>query len=296
MMRTACARALLACALLTMQPLVLGQQPTGSESTDSQASAQEQAASDEIRKLGWQRGPASGQVGDHASVQVPGEGGLLGETDGAKFLRLTGNLPSPGTTILAYHDWWATLSFDDLGYVKDDEKLDADAILTSLRDNDANSNEQRHKLGFQELHTDGWVVPPHYDPDTHHLEWGVRLRVEGESQPTVNYTVRLLGRKGVEDVTLVTSAEHLDHDIAELRTLLAGFEFNSGERYAEFKPGDHIAEFGLGALIAGGAAAAVVKSGLWKTILVFLAASWKLVVAAAAAAVAGVNKLFRRKA
>ena len=83
--------------------------------------------------------------------------------------------------------------------------------------------------------------------------------------------------------------------MAALRTTLKGFAFNGGESYAEFKPGDHVAEIGLGALVLGGAAAAAVKSGWWKSLLAFLAAGWKLIAGIAVAAVAGIGKLLGRK-
>lgn len=60
------------------------------------------------------------------------------------------------------------------------------------------------------------------------------------------------------------------------------------------QPCDRVAEFGLGTLIVGGAAAALVKTGFWKTILVALAAGWKLVLGVVVAAGAAFTKLFKR--
>jgi uncharacterized membrane-anchored protein len=83
--------------------------------------------------------------------------------------------------------------------------------------------------------------------------------------------------------------------VQDLHDVLAGFDFNAGESYGEFRPGDHVAEFGLGALVLGGAAAAAVKAGWFKGLLAALAAGWKLVAAAVAAVFAGIGKLFKRK-
>ena len=63
-----------------------------------------------------------------------------------------------------------------------------------------------------------------------------------------------------------------------------GFEFTSGNRYAEFMAGDKVAEYGLTALVAGGAGAALAKSGL-------LAKMWKAIVLGAIAAFAGLKKV-----
>ncbi len=251
----------------------------------------------DFAQLPWQRGPASGRVGDKAQLGIPKAASLLPEANGAKFLELTGNLPESGQTVLVKDNWWATFAFVESGYIKDDEKLDADALLKRLRDGDRASNEERRKLGIDELFTDGWAVPPHYDQASKQLEWGVRLHSSSSPRPVVNYTMRILGRHGYESVTLVTDEETLDHDVQELRGMLASsFRFNAGERYDEFKPGDHIAEFGLGALVLGGAAAAAVKGGWFKGLLAALAAGWKLAAAAVVALFAGIRKLFSRKA
>jgi uncharacterized membrane-anchored protein len=48
-------------------------------------------------------------------------------------------LTSGSTNILVAPDnsWWATFDFDPSGYVKDDEKIDADALLKQLKESDA---------------------------------------------------------------------------------------------------------------------------------------------------------------
>lgn len=248
-----------------------------------------------MQALDWKKGPTSGALGDKATIQLPAGVQFLEEKDGIKFLELSGNLPESGNSILATNDWWAAFTFSPVGYVKDDEKIDADALLKSMKANDKESNDERRKHGLPELYTDGWYVPPHYDEATKHLEWGLRLRSSDSPTPVVNYTVRLLGRTGYESVVLVSSPETLDADVQAFKAMLKGFEFKAGERYSEFKPGDHVAEIGLAALVAGGAAAVAVKTGFWKVILGFLAASWKLVAAAGVAVVVGLGKLFGRK-
>lgn len=250
---------------------------------------------DEIFKLPWQQGPVTGNVGSKATLAVPKGAALLPESNGSRFLELTGNLPSPGETILYGGNWWAAMSYRDVGHVNDDEKLDPDALLKAMQENDEAGNAERKKLNITQLHTDGWIVQPHYDNVTKYLEWGVKLHSDDSPQPIVNYSVRLLGRTGYQTVVLVSTPETLQRDIGELKTMLQSFSFNSGSKYSEFKPGDHVAEIGLGALVLGGAAAAAVKSGFWKTLLVALAAGWKLVAGVVVALLAGIGRLFKRK-
>jgi uncharacterized membrane-anchored protein len=246
-------------------------------------------------KLSWIDGPTQAPVGAKAKLETPKGVSLLPEKDGGRFLELTGNLPETGQTVLVSDDWWATLSFTDSGYIKDDEKIDADELLKQLKSTDEPSNEQRVKLGMPKLHTDGWSVPPHYDPATKHLEWGLRLHSDNSPNPVINYTVRLLGRTGYESVVLVSGPDKLDKNVAELKSILQSFDFNAGEKYSEFKQGDHVAEYGLGALVVGGTAAAIAKTGLWKPIAAFFVAFWKLIAAGAVALFAGIGKLFKSK-
>ncbi len=256
------------------------------------AFADENSDAAEMKKLPWQQGPANGAVGSRSTLQIPEGASLLPESSGSRFLELTGNLPEQGNTVLVRDHWWATLEFTDSGYVKDDEKLDADALLKAMRDNNDAGNEQRKKRGMDTLTIDGWIVPPHYDPTTKFLEYGVRLHSSGSTHESANYTMRLLSRRGYETVTLVTNPTTLNADVQELHDVLGGFKFNPGESYAEFKPGDHVAEFGLGALVLGGAAAAAVKAGWFKGLIALLAAGWKVVVAGVVALGAGIKRLF----
>lgn len=91
---------------------------------------------------------------------------------------------------------------------------------------------------------------------------------------------------------LVSSPQSLNEDMKAFNGALAGYQFNAGEQYAEFKSGDKIAEYGLAALVVGGAAAAAAKAGLFKSLGKFL---WVIVGGAAMAGWALFKKLFARK-
>jgi uncharacterized membrane-anchored protein len=90
-------------------------------------------------------------------------------------------------------------------------------------------------------------------------------------------------------MTLVTDPEHVNADIAEFKSMLAGYRFNSGDTYSEFKPGDKVATYGLAALIVGGGAAVAAKSGLLK----FLG---KFIWVGLGAVALFVKRLFKRQA
>jgi uncharacterized membrane-anchored protein len=247
----------------------------------------------ELRKLAWQRGPGEGKIAAKATIRIPDGYAFLDDGNTRRFLELMGNPPREGHYMIAPAnlDWFAVFSFDPVGYVKDDEKIDADALLKSLKESDAPGNEERKRLGMAPIYTDGWHVPPHYDADTKRLEWGMRLRDDGGGIH-INYTSRLLGRSGVMSAVLVSSPSTLSQDMGAFQSALGGFEFAAGDRYAEFRPGDRVAEYGLGALVLGGAAAAAAKAGWLKVFGKYL---WILIGGGFAGGWALLRRLFARK-
>jgi len=217
-------------------------------------------------------GPADANIGGLATIKVPKGLSFLDGPNTRKFLELNLNPPRDNHYTLSSQDfsWFAVFYFENVGYVKDDEKLDPDALLKSLQASDDRANTERKRLNMPAIYTAGWHVPPHYDPETKRLEWGVKLRQSDVGNDVVNYTIRILGRRGVMHATLVSDPQELDKDIVAFKGALGGYGFVSGENYAEFKAGDKIAEYGLAALVLGGAAAVATKTGFGKALIKFI--------------------------
>jgi len=239
-------------------------------------------------ELEWIVGPADVEVGKQATLVVPEGFMYLHPKDTSKFQELIENPSNDRESMIAPDDlrWFGLFQFEDIGYVKDDEKIDADAVLESVREGTEQGNEERKKRGWAELHVTGWRFAPRYDPETKRLEWAIAAESEGE--PVINFNTRLLGRKGVTSATLVAGPDTLDADVADFKGVLEGYQYVSGEKYADVQEGDHMAEYGLAALIAGGGAAVAAKSGLLKGL-------WKFIAVAAAGAAVWARKLFGRK-
>lgn len=234
-------------------------------SASSPVFAQEQDEFDQaLSELGWVSGPGPVSIGDVATVALPEEYTSLDSGDTAVLMELFENPVSSEEYFVGPDDlrWWAVFSFEESGYIKDDEEIDADALLDSLREGTRYSNEERRRRGWAELNIVGWEYPPFYEDDTNRLAWAIRAESEGE--PIVNYNTRLLGRRGVMSAVLVASPEALDESVREFKQILTGFSYDDGQRYADFLPGDKVATYGLAALVTGGAAAAVAKSGAAK--------------------------------
>lgn len=251
------------------------------------------AEPDPIDELPWQLGPTTGEIARHATIQVPEGFAFLG-AEGTRDLEvLMQNPPSDADQfVVAPHDlaWVAYFSFSPTGYIQDDESLEADALLDSITEGTRHGNAERRKHGWDTLRVLGWSFEPKYDQQLNALEWAILAETEQSRSRLVNYNTRLLGRRGVMEVTLVTDPELLDASVATFKGLMPGYEFAAGEKYAEFKPGDHVAEIGLAALITGGAAAVASKKGFFAAIGVALLKFWKLL----AIAVVGVGVWLRR--
>ena len=260
------------------------------------ASPEEQAFMQAMSKLEWVKGPSTVKVAGNSELIVP-EGYLfLDVADTDRFLELNQNIPSGNEVMIAPQDlgWSAYLSFSDEGYVKDDEKIDAAELLKALQQGTESANQERRRRGWDELHVLGWAVPPAYNADNKRLEWATLL--QGEGGRNVNFSTKVLGRRGHTSVILVSSEAGLQAARPQLETVLAGYSFNQGDRYADWVPGDKVAEYGLAALVLGGAAAIATKKGFWAVLGGFLAAGWKFIAAGLVALAAGLRRFLGRKA
>lgn len=275
--------------------------PAGAQSTEQDPGAQPTAEQNEtwnkIVALPWVIGPQKVTALQGATLDVKQKYVFLDVAAVKQFMQLTEN-PRDGTEqeqIFGPDDlhWFGIIEFSEDGYVEDKEEIDAAAILDSIKEGTESANEARRQNGWSEMHVTGWHRPPSYDPQTNRLEWAIDASNSDGSSST-NFNTRVLGRRGVTSVVLVTNPQNFDRDLAEFKVALAGYEFDPGNRYSEFQSGDKVAAYGLGALIAGGAAAVAAKTGIWKAFGKFILIGG----AAAFAAVWGtIKKLFgRRKA
>ena len=120
------------------------------------------AQTDKISELKWMSAPSVGKVGDKAEFKVTGSSRFLDSLETDKFLQLNGNLPTKDayTIASAKGDWFGILQVVEEGYVKDDEKIDADALLESLKEGNKLGNERKKEKGLPILILDGWYFPP----------------------------------------------------------------------------------------------------------------------------------------
>ncbi len=278
---------------------------SGDEAPDSAAiAAWRDSMRAESARLQWQQGKVVLE-GGLATLDVPAGFRYLdakqsewvleeawGNPDGSETL---GMLFPADVNPVDENSWGVVITFDEHGYVKDDEAatLDYDKLLREMRDDLRDENKERVEHGYEALELVGWAEPPHYDSLTHKLYWAKELKFGDADENTLNYNVRVLGRRGVLVLNAVGGMSQLAPVDSGMRDVLAFVDFNQGHRYTDFDPGvDRVAAYGIGALVAGKVAA---KVGLFKVVLGALVAAKKLVLVAIAALAGLVKKLFGRK-
>jgi uncharacterized membrane-anchored protein len=186
------------------------------------------------------------------------------------------------------------ITYEEQGHISDADadKIDYAEMLRSMKERTAKSNEERRKQGVSEVELVGWAEPPHYDAASHKLYWAKELAFKGAEDHTLNYDIRVLGRKGVLVLTAVSGMSQLESIKRDMRDVVAFTDFKPGNTYAEFDPNvDKVAAYGLAALIAGGIAA---KSGLIAKLIALAIAGKKVIAVMVIGAVAALRRLFGR--
>lgn len=199
--------------------------------------------------------------------------------------------PAEGS-IVGGEAWGVVITYQDDGYVEDKEaaNLNYDNLLKQMREDEDEVNAERKQAGYESIHLVGWAAPPHYDKAAHKLYWAKELAFGDEPEHTLNYDIRVLGRKGVLSLNAVANMKQLPDITRDMQAVLQFVEFNPGARYGDYQAGlDKVAAYGIGALIAG---KLVAKAGLFKLLLGVLIAGKKFVVLGLAALGAFLKRLF----
>jgi uncharacterized membrane-anchored protein len=245
----------------------------------------------------WQDGPGVGKLGSTAEIKIPAGYRFTDQAGAAKWAESNENIPDSAElgVLMPKSDpkWYIVFSYEDSGHIPDDEKgkLDSAAILQSLQNSNELGNEERKRRNWPSMELAGWQTEPAYDPVTHYLIWGLRVRSDGTE--SINYNTRMLGRTGVMSANLVVDPEDLQSALPSAKKLLADYQFVSGNKYSEWRSGDKMAEYGLTGLITGGLVVAAAKTGLLAKLGLVLAKFAKVIIIGVVALGAAIAKFFR---
>jgi uncharacterized membrane-anchored protein len=241
-----------------------------------------------------------------AEVNLNSNFRYLGPEDARKVIvDLWGNPPSRGDSLgmicpadigLSESGSWAVVfTYREDGYVKDDDaaKINYDDMLKQMQEAVQRENEDRVKQNFAKVELVGWAASPRYDHETHKLYWAKEFAFAGGTAHTLNYDVRVLGRKGVLAINAVASMSQLDAIQERMPEIISMVNFLPGNRYTDYQQGnDRVATYGLAALILGGVAA---KAGLFKGLIALIIAGKKFIIIAAIAIGGFFARFFRQR-
>ena len=246
-------------------------------------------------------GPKTARLGSGVgSIAVPEGMAFFGAQDTRRLMSegkeiVHGDEVGAVVPIAENAEWSAVISYSRIGYVKDEEadRLNADEILSSIKEGTATDNEERAKQGAAPIEVVRWGQPPCYDKKTHTLTWSIVAR-EGEKE-LLNYSAVVLGRFGIMTCTVATGAGQAEAMQANLQRISSSIGFAQRQDYAAWRSGDKVSDMTLTGLVAGGTAAAaygaakvglLAKLGKWlvvaalalkKGAIVLLAGVWAAV-------------------
>ncbi len=165
------------------------------------------------------------------------------------------------------------IQYDEIGYVEDDDADDIDyaELLESMQEETEAYNKERSELGYETVDVVGWAAEPFYDDQRKILHWAKEIKFGTNEENTLNYNIRVLGRKGVIVLNAVGGITDLAYVQNDLENVLGIVKFNEGYKYTDFNPDiDEIAAWSLGGLVAGKILA---KVGVFAFLLKF----WKII-------------------
>jgi uncharacterized membrane-anchored protein len=260
--------------------------------------------------LKWKTGTVTLRDGLAQIALSPGYRFLDG-ADAEKVLHdIWGNPPARPTLGMIFPDdagpldrsgWGVLIEYEEGGHVNDNDaaKINYGELLQQMQKQVQDGNAEREQQGYPPIELVGWAEPPHYDAVTHKLYWAKELQIGQEPAGSLNYNIRILGRRGVLVLNAIALMRDLPVVARKMPEIMARVDFQPGNTYAEFDPKiDKVAKYGVAALIAGGAIGAAAKFGLLKAfwpLLLVLKKFLILIVVAVGAAVRKLAGVFKNK-
>jgi uncharacterized membrane-anchored protein len=199
-----------------------------------------------------------------------------------------------------YDDTWAAVvTFDGAGFVSDKQATSAeyDQLIKNVQSQEGDLNAKRKTAGFPAMHLVGWAQPPSYDQSNHTVIWARDLQFGEQTDHALNYDLRVLGRKGVLSLNLVSQMSRLAEIRPAAEQLRRTAAFDPGATFADFKPGvDKATGYGIAGLIGAGLGLAAAKQlGLLALAAVFLKKGFVIVLAVFAGGYRWIRRLFSRR-
>lgn len=156
--------------------------------------------------------------------------------------------------VLSKNGYVFNIQYDEIGHVKDDDADDInyDDLLKDMQEGTVEENKERQKAGYEPVSIVGWAAKPFYDEDRKILHWAKEIKFGKDPLNTLNYNIRILGRKGVLVLNAIATENELPLVQKDINKVLDIVQFNDGYKYEDFDSSvDDVAAWTIGGLVAG---------------------------------------------
>lgn len=170
------------------------------------------------------------------------------------------------TDVLASSPWVVEISYEEGGYVNDNDasSIDYTALLAQMKKDAEAENAKRVKLGYEPVSIVGWAVEPTYDAKNKRLVWGREMKFGNDKVNSLNYHICIFGRKGVLMLNIITEMDKLPALKKDIDKVIAAISFNKGNSYADYDDSNDIeAAYGIEALVSGKGLGKADSANVW---------------------------------
>jgi uncharacterized membrane-anchored protein len=219
--------------------------------------------------------PTRVPIDDQAVERLSDDLIIVPREPGSQLLAISGKLFPPDLEFLLLGSEGleapGIVRFVPAGFIDSDVALrwTSDDMLSSLDSTVMRGNADRLKKKKQELEARRWVLPPHYDPETHQISWAALVIPKSaprDSDGETTYHAVAFGRDGYVELSIVSSMQKADVISHMMDNFLTGLTFVPGKAYGDVVSGDRRASDGLaGAMGIDSLHKAPSVGGLWGT-------------------------------
>ena len=283
---------LLATAVILACPLIIHAQEKAEapvEQAVGEPDGQTKALIKKVKAFNFQTGSITLKA-DRATLNLPEGYQFLDSKDGKTVIEeLWGNPPGSasgieglviprGQDVVSADSWAIVVQFEEDGYASDEDAddIDYDDLLKDMKKSSLEASKRRVAAGYGKMELAGWALPPRYDKSSKVLYWAQEFVTDNPGN-SLNYDVRVLGRRGVLSLNAIAGASQKQEIDALTPEIVSLVSFNTGHTYADYNSStDKKADYTLAGLVVGGAVAAklLAKGG----ILLLLAKFGKLLI------------------
>ena len=167
---------------------------------------------------------------------------------------LLGMLVPKNKGILDQNGWVFTINFEALGYVDDSDanEINYSEILSVLKKQVTDENKARQSKGYNTNELIAWASVPFYDHNKKVLHVAKEVRFGKDKFNTLNYTLKIFGRKGIYALNAIANMNQLKEVESLINEVVESIQFLKGNKYVDYQKGiDNSSSYNIGSLITG---------------------------------------------